>query len=115
MKLYNGTIRLETSVLHEQEGKDMTAAEILLIRFIHGGHDAVVNVTESGETDRSDWEELERLRRSYQAGSVEKVFGVGATRVPHELPPEPTEEVPEEKPSAAKDGMKIAKPKRAAA
>lgn len=58
-KLYSCKLRLEGSVLNEVPKDDVTAAEIMMFRALHG-NDAVVNIVETGEKTAAD--AAERLR-----------------------------------------------------
>ena len=97
MKTYSCKVRLGGSVMHEVPKDEVTAAEVTILRYIHGD-DAVLEIKPVGDIDRSDVAELDRLRETYgQTGDgdvisprkdiVSKLFGIGATAaLPKALP-----------------------------
>jgi hypothetical protein len=113
MKLYACKVRLHGSVMNEVPKEEATAAEVVLLRVIHG-HDAVVGLTEVGEVEREDREERSRLRALYTStvegdhsmmhdDIVGKNFGVEAIPLPKFLPEvEAMKEPAEKKPDAVK-------------
>lgn len=64
----------------------ITPAEALTLEALHGansGGKAVKDAVQTASVERSDTEELQRLRETYKSPVIEKLFpGVGA-RVPH--------------------------------
>ena len=83
MNFYNATVRLRGDTAHEVEKKALTAAEIMVLRRIHG-LDAVVRVVAVpaplGGPEWSHREERDRLRKLYcdkelTAGLVNELFG----------------------------------------
>ncbi len=83
MNLYNAAIRLQGDTAHEVEKKGLTAAEIMVLRRIHG-LDAVVRIVAVPPSldapGRSQREERDRLRKLYcdrdlTAGLVNELFG----------------------------------------
>lgn len=64
MKLYTCKLRLAGATTNEILKSDITAAEVEVLRELHGV-DAVVDIKASGDTDRSSQEERARLRREY--------------------------------------------------
>lgn len=92
MQIYSCKVRLSGSLYHEVIKPDVTAAEIAILRHIHGFVDpetgnvdpsSVVDVKASGNVDRSDAEERDRLAAIYNPAlkrfdsSVAKFFGPG--------------------------------------
>jgi hypothetical protein len=85
VKLYSTKVRLGGSVMHEIRKDDVTPAEIAILRILHG-NDAVLEITATGDTDRDDEEELDRLRAAYDEGlnaieprgsvTVDRLFGM---------------------------------------
>jgi len=64
MKLYSCKLRLAGATTNEIFKSDVTAAEVEVLRELHGV-DAVVDITETGESKVSSAEERARLRRLY--------------------------------------------------
>lgn len=60
-KTYDFKLRLEGSVLNEVPKEGLTAAEVDMLRALHGA-DAVVGLVEAGEVSRSDAAERERVK-----------------------------------------------------
>src|SRR5581483_6989217 len=92
MQLYSCKVRLSGSLYHEVPKTEVTAAEIAILRAIHGFTDpetgnidpsCVVDIVATGNVDRSDAEERDRLSIVYNAAlkrfgtSVAKFFGIG--------------------------------------
>jgi len=83
--------------MHEVPKSDVTAAEVTVLKYIHG-EDAVLDVKMAGDVQRSDVEELDRLRETYgqtadgdvispRKDIVSRLFGMGATAsLPKTLP-----------------------------
>lgn len=59
-KLYSCKLRLNGSVLNEVPKDEVTAAEIEMLRGIHGS-DAVLNIKDAGSVERSDADERVRV------------------------------------------------------
>lgn len=113
-KLYSAKLRLAGSVLNEVPLVDVTAAEIDLFRLIHGGDDAVVNVRETGQDERSHADERARINQKFAGGDdniegqakkklamIRELFGHDRLPLPLALdsegdvePEEPIEEAP---------------------
>ncbi|MBL4766289.1 MAG: hypothetical protein JKY94_00950 [Rhodobacteraceae bacterium] len=74
------TIRLNGDVLNTVVDKEITSAEFLVLREIHGA-DAIVDFSgPTGNDKRSHAVELDRLRRIYKAKRIESTFpGVSPT------------------------------------
>lgn len=101
MRLYSGRVRLGGSPLHEVIRENMTAPEVLLLRQLHGGADAVVGLVCTGEKQVDHEQERDRLRREYESfqhegpSIVDKLFGpafqplpLRVAGVPDDAPPE---------------------------
>lgn len=59
-KLYSCKLRLNGSVLNEVPKDEVTAAEIEMLRGVHGS-DAVLNIKGAGSVERSDADERARV------------------------------------------------------
>lgn len=64
MKLYSCKLRLAGAVTNEVLKDDVTAAEIEVLREIHGG-DAVLDIKATGEDGKTSAQERARLKRIY--------------------------------------------------
>ncbi len=93
MNFYDATIRLQGDTAHEVNKKGLTAAEIMVLRRIHG-LDAVVRIVpvppSQAVLGRSQREERDRLRKLYcdrdlTAGLVNELFGPDHTPLPTTL------------------------------
>lgn len=97
MKLYNCMLFVNGDRNYMKEMLGVTAAEIVLLRHIHKGADAVTNVEPAGRTNRSDAQERARLAQIYGSFQglqgdqlIERVFGVSGIPLPQDAdPPEP--------------------------
>jgi hypothetical protein len=100
MRLYNCTVRLGGSLYNEVPKTGVTAAEILLLRILHG-NDGVANIEEAGKNAVGQAQERDRLVEIYGAGiasarqlrelpeqAIVGVFGLGS-RLPDEIPGAP--------------------------
>ena len=67
MKLYSARIRIAGSLLNETPRINLTAAEIEVLRVLHGDADGVVDIKHTGEIDRTSGEERARLEYRYNA------------------------------------------------
>lgn len=86
MKLYDCKVRLAGNVINEVRKEKVSAAEVIIMRAIHGD-DAVIEIAEVGEDKRSDAEERDRLAAALYDGEViAKVFGISAIPLPQEVP-----------------------------
>lgn len=85
MKLYSAKVRLYGEVKDEVQRVNVTAAEVRVLRSIHG-EDAVVSVEPTGNVDRSDSQERDRLSRVYGEKVIAKMFGVPVAEISTELP-----------------------------
>lgn len=97
MKLYSCKLRLAGATTNEVGKPDVTAAEIEVLRELHGA-DAVVDIKEAGENALSSAEERARLRRIYanpeslnsqvaakRANLLRNLFGHDRLPLPDEL------------------------------
>jgi len=84
MKLYKCKVRLHANPNDEVRKKDVTAAEIKLLRLLHG-EDAVIEISVSGEADRGEMEERDRLAQAYGEKPVIKLFGVPVAKIEQEI------------------------------
>ena len=88
MQLYSAKVRLGGSLYNEVPKDELTAPEILLLRSIHGGTEAVIEVKATGKEAfdvdeegnrklRTDKAERARLKRIYDAYNkkLDKLFG----------------------------------------
>lgn len=128
-KLYNCRVRLLGNPLNEVPKTEITAAEIEVLRALHG-NDAVVGITEVGEVKRTSAQERELIYSRYaspataMAEQVEKkrtlirnLFGHDRLPLPTELEgnPEPSDdddfELPEDNVSAEAKITVLSEPK----
>lgn len=95
MKLYSAKIRLAGNTDNEVVRYNMSAAELKLLEFVHAGkHAAVVDVKHTGDVNRTEARERDRLAGNYSKSTpdsfllgpklVEKLFGVGGVPLPLE-------------------------------
>lgn len=104
MKLYDCTVQIECSPLHQVNKTDVTAAEILVLREIHGGPEAVINIKPVNDgkkrkrsAERTSAEERARLASLYASPSqltdisVKKKLEMLTSLFGHESMPLPTE------------------------
>lgn len=107
MKLYRCKVLLAGNRLNEVHKDRITAAEIMMLRFVHGGDDAVINIKEIGEDkQRTSEGEREHLRQQYasviaktERGEIEPVtrlFGPDHLPLPGSLPNLPVQVEPEQ-------------------
>lgn len=86
MQFYSAKIRLSGSLNNEVRREDLTAAEIGVLRQIHG-ETAVTEVKATeGSSDRSDAGERTRLVGIYGEKTVKEVLGTSVHALPKELP-----------------------------
>jgi hypothetical protein len=96
MKLYSCKVRLSGSLYNEVRKTDVTAAEIHVLRVLHGS-DAVVEVFETGKNKMAQTGERDRIVFNYGPGlaahrqlretaeqAVNGLFGIGQ-RLPEEI------------------------------
>lgn len=67
-KLYNAKLRLGGSVLNEVPLTEVTAPEIDILRVLHGGDDAVIEIKAVGEKEKSHADERARINLKYAGG-----------------------------------------------
>ncbi len=79
MDLYSGDVRLKGRLDQVVRKKDLTAAEILVLRAIHG-HDGVVNIVQTGKKQRAYADEYQRLCDIYGDRQCDTVWP-GAQKV----------------------------------
>lgn len=96
MRLYSCKVRLGASLYNEVPKSDVTAAEIHILRTLHGS-DAVVSIFETGKNKIGQSEERDRLEQIYAPGivaaqitkdpnaAISAVFGIGA-KLPDDIP-----------------------------
>jgi len=99
MKLYSCKVRLNGSLYNEVPKSDVTAAEIHILKMLHGD-DAVIGVEETGKNKATQAEERDRLEAIYGEGIVAQqlaktpelalaaVFGING-RLPDDIPGAP--------------------------
>jgi hypothetical protein len=97
MKIYNCKVRLHANPNDEVRRNKVTAAEIRVLRKMHG-EDAVVEITEVAEVERSQDQERDRLERAYGVKAVTALFGVPIVKIDAELPADPMAEIETAKP-----------------
>ncbi len=92
MHIYSAKVRLGGKLLNEVQMADITAAEIFVLRGIHGG-DAVVEIKHTGTANRSDAKERERLIGSvgdsiprYREDQYRRIFPTDFSPLPQFLP-----------------------------
>jgi hypothetical protein len=101
MYRYNAKLRLSGSVLNEVRCRNVCAAEIILLRKLHGD-DAVVDIVELKNDSSQHAVERAKLKAKYAPDRIvehrsrvrfEQLFGPEHTRLPDRLPSfEPVEE-----------------------
>lgn len=74
MQNYTATVRLRGSAMNEVQKEDVTAAEVIMLKRIHG-EDALVNIRPTRMDKRNHKEERARLSEVYGARKVEELFG----------------------------------------
>lgn len=110
MKLFSCQVRLGGSLYNIVPKPDVTAAEIHILRLLHGD-DSVVDIFETGKNKTTQAEERERLIEVYGQGLVanqknktspaqalSEIFGIGG-RLPDDIPGAPKKAKSEEKPA----------------
>lgn len=90
MKLYKCKVRLHANANDEVRKKNVTAAEIRLLRAMHG-EDAVIEIQDCGVIERGEAEERDRLGKLYGDAAVVKLFGAPVVKV--DMPLDPTAEI----------------------
>lgn len=97
MKIYNCKVRLHANPNDEVRRNKVTAAEIRVLRKMHG-EDAVIEITEIADIERTQDYERDRLERLYGAKAVTALFGVPVVKIDAELPADPMAEIETAKP-----------------
>lgn len=92
MKTYNCKVRLNGSLLNVVDKRGVTAAEIVLLRHIHGqsesANDPVTDIVAASDIKRSERDERARLGSMYSMGEkrgpqlVQELLGVGGVPLP---------------------------------
>lgn len=91
MQVYRCKVRLAGNVQNEVPKIEVTAAEIIVLRHLHG-EDAVVDIKPTTMDKRSHEEERDRLSRLYTAVTkdgvpvVEQLFGPSHRDLPIRVP-----------------------------
>lgn len=86
MQFYSAKIRLSGSLNNEVRREDLTAAEIGVLRHLHGETALVEIEAAAGSSDRSDAVERLRLVGVYGEKTVKEVLGTSVHPLPKELP-----------------------------
>lgn len=86
MDLHTATVRLAGGLRMQLPKENLTAAEIVVLKHLHG-QDGVVDVSRTRETKRQHRVEVERLRSTYGDKAVEACFpgASSMTRLPKTL------------------------------
>ena len=92
MRMYDCHVRLGNTTSSEVQKRGVTAAEIIVLRHIHG-LDAVVRIIKKNQGVASNAAERERLRRIYECnehtrGRIQHLFGPDHMPLPQDLDPE---------------------------
>lgn len=85
MELYDAKVRLNGKIQNEVPKTSITAAELLVLRAIHGD-DAVVDLKIAGDEPKSHDDERDRLGRLYGDKVVRELFGASHQELPRRLP-----------------------------
>ncbi len=75
MQLYNAMVRIGGSKLNEIPKVGLTAGEIIVLKQVHGGDDAVFDIKPTRMDRRAHADERKRLEDRYGAEVVGKIFG----------------------------------------
>lgn len=94
MQLYECKVRLAGSLLNEVRKHDQTAADVIMLRSLHG-EDAVLDVKHTGSVERSSAEQRQRMAENYGTGvfdsstsgasHMQRVFGPPGMALPVHL------------------------------
>lgn len=84
MQLYNCKVRLSGSRDNEVQKTGMTAADIVLIEFIHGP-DSVTGIYPEGEDKATKDAVLDRMLQTYPKKAVNSVFPGGSALIPERI------------------------------
>ncbi len=92
MYRYSGKLRLSGSVMHEVYKENMSAAEVMILRRLHG-EDALVDLVEHGNDRSPHAAEREKLKQIYCGSGqnrtridFERLFGADHMDLPARLP-----------------------------
>lgn len=85
MKIFSGKMRLSGDANYEIPLVSIPAAEVHILRRLHGD-DSVVILREEGEDARSDRHWRAYLQRKFSPAAVEKFFGETHVPLPATLP-----------------------------
>jgi hypothetical protein len=85
MQLCNCSVLLAGSLLNRVPKKGATVAEIVVLRAVHGGDDAVRNIQPVGMDKRTHAGEFARLCRLYGAKRVKELFPGANPQLPVNL------------------------------
>ena len=103
MHIYSAVVRPGGLQLNEVPKTDLTSAEIVLLRKIHG-NDAVIKIQWLKSDRRSHASERDRLTGIYGEKAFENTFGAGYDiKLPNELPDVESGEDEEEEASKKKE------------
>jgi hypothetical protein len=92
MHIYSAFVRPGGSLLNEIPKIGLSAAEIVVLRGIHG-NDSVIKIQWTGSDRRKHAAERDRLVALYGEKAFANVFGTGySIKLPNELPDVPTDE-----------------------
>ncbi len=80
VKLHTCKVRLAGQVQDQVEKTAVTAAEMHVLRVIHG-EDAITDIVETGDVDRSEAMERDRLEFIYSEDLIRRVFGATVARI----------------------------------
>ncbi|WP_137389149.1 hypothetical protein [Rhodoligotrophos defluvii] len=112
MQTYSCKVRLHNDLYNEVRKYSISAAEVMVLKYIHGGEDSVVDIVPDGKIDRTDREERDHLRQTYSfapEGSltgdridiVSRLFGPDTLPLPKQLEgiehPDVVTEVPQKR------------------
>lgn len=101
MDVYSCRIRPSGFLMHEVNRQGITAAEVVLLRAIHGGPETVIVLKKTGNADPSPAEEYERLAEYYGADQVRAVYGpVTSARLPDRVDDDFEDETEKAEPKA---------------
>lgn len=85
MDQFDCKVRLAGSVSNEVRKELVTAAQIIVLRQIHG-EDSVLDIVGRKEVERRDDEERDRLAKEYGAAKVAELFGPVHNPLPKTVP-----------------------------
>lgn len=93
MRQFSCKVRLDCKLDNEVDKIGVTAAEIILLRHVQGGDDAVVNIKEMEPVNRTDEEERERLAMLYDMKHIAYLFGPNHNALPKSIPGLPSSQI----------------------